>query len=139
MAEAAVDADQVAEVELFDQAPAEVADLLLADEDLDVVGPVAEVEEDDFPLPAAQHDPPGDADGRARAARPRPHSGTGKRAHVGDRLVAVESLAPGVHAQARDPLQLLDPNIFQALARLVGHCSPYFFSIHHFGQSRPKL
>ncbi len=65
MAEAAVDADQIAQVELFDQAPAEIADLLLADEDLDVIGPVAKVEEDDLPLPAPEHDPPGDADGRA--------------------------------------------------------------------------
>ena len=42
-------------------------------------------------------------------------------------------------AQGGDSLQLLDSNIFQALTRLVGHCSPYFFLIHHFGRSRPKL
>ena len=75
MAKAAVDTDQVAQVELVDQAPAEVAHLLLAHEDLDVVGPVAEVEEDDLALPAPEHDPPGDTHRRARlvvARRPEP-------------------------------------------------------------------
>ena len=46
VAEAAVDTDQIAQVELFDQAPADVADLLLADEDLDLLGPVAKIEEE---------------------------------------------------------------------------------------------
>ena len=45
VAEPAVDSDQIAEVELFDEAPACVADLFLADEDLDLLGPVAKVEE----------------------------------------------------------------------------------------------
>ena len=140
VAQAAVDTDQVAQVELVDQAPAEVADLLLADEDLDVVGPVAKIEEDDLALPAPEHDPPGDAHGRAGlVARRRPEPAPASAQHGGNRLVPVESLAPRVDAQAGDPLQLLDANVFQALARLVGHCSPYFFSIHHFGRSRPKL
>ncbi len=99
VAEAAVDADQVAQVELFDQAPAEIADLLLADEDLDVVGPVAEVEEDDLALPAPEHDPAGDADGRTRARSV--GLGRRQRAHRGDRLVPVESLSPGIDPQAR--------------------------------------
>ena len=140
VAEPAVDADQVAQVEQFDQAPAGVADLLLADEDLDPLGPVAELEEDDLPLPAAEHDPPGDADGRARLARRRaPTVGTGKCADRGDRLVPVESLAPGVEPQGRDPLELLQANGFQALARLFGHRSPYFFSNSHFGQTATQI
>ena len=58
-----VDADQVAEVEQIHQLPGRVAHLLLADEDLDPLGPVADLEEDDLPLPSPEHDPPGHADG----------------------------------------------------------------------------
>ena len=74
VAQPAVDSDQVSQVEQFDQAPAFVADLLLADEDLDPFGPVAKVEEIDLPLAAAEHDPPGDANSRpgGLAARAQP-------------------------------------------------------------------
>ena len=103
VAERAVDADQVAQVEQLDQVPAQVADLLLADEDLDAFGPVAELEEDDLPLPAPEHDPPGDADGGPGLGL-LTLRGLGNRqlADLGDRLVAVEPLAPGVQPQVGD-------------------------------------
>src|SRR5205823_11470014 len=56
VADAAVDADQITEVEELGERPAQVADLPLTDEDLDGAGPVAELEEDDLPLTPAEHD-----------------------------------------------------------------------------------
>src|ERR1700721_495797 len=103
MAEAAIDTDQIAQVELVDQPPAEIAHLLFADEDLDVIGPVAKIKEDDLPLPAPEHDPPGDADGRAGLLT-LVRTANRQRAHRGNRLVSVESLSPRVHAQGGDPL-----------------------------------
>ena len=50
-AEGAVDAEQVAQVEFRGEGPAGLADLILADEDLDLFGPVAELEEVDLPCP----------------------------------------------------------------------------------------
>ena len=80
-----------------------VAHLLLADEDLDSLGPVANLEEDHLPLPSPEHDPPGDAHGgpglgllpfRSLRNRQLPDGG--------DRLVAVEPLSPGVEPQVGD-------------------------------------
>ena len=98
-----VDADQIAQVEQFDQVPAQVADLLLADEDLDPLGPVAEVEEDHLPLPAPEHDPPGHPDGGPGLGR-LTLRGPGNRqlADAGNRLVAVEPRSPGVEPEVGD-------------------------------------
>ena len=68
----AVDADQVAQVEHLGQRPALLADLLLADHDLDLAGPVPDVEEVHLALPAALDDAPGRLDAwplRPRAGR----------------------------------------------------------------------
>ena len=93
VAEAAVDADQVAQVELLDEAPAELADLLLADEDLDALGPVAKLEEDDLPLPAPEHDPAGD---------PHRRPGLGRLAFAGSRKPAARGRrqSPGARRTA---------------------------------------
>ena len=71
VAEASVDSDQVSQVKQFDEAPAFVADLFLANEDLDAFGPVAQVEEVDLPLAAAKHDPPRNPNDRSRGLTPR--------------------------------------------------------------------
>ena len=57
-----------------------------------------------------------------------------------NRLVPVESLAPGVDSQGSDPLELFQANVFQALARLVGHCVPLLLldSVTS-GEQNPKL
>src|SRR5262249_24902004 len=57
MAQRAVDAQQVAQVEPLGQGPAGLADLVLADHHLDLAGPVAELEEVDLPLASPEHDP----------------------------------------------------------------------------------
>ena len=62
VSERPVHSEQVAQVEQLDQAPAQVAHLLLADEDLDSLGPVAKLKEDHLPLPPPEHDPPRYAD-----------------------------------------------------------------------------
>ena len=124
VAEPAVDSDQIAQVEQFDDAPAFVADLFLADEDLDPLGPVAKVEEVDFPLPAAQHDPPGDANGGAGRLAAGLSRRNRQRADRRDGLVPLESLAPGVDSQGGNPLELFQANGFEALTRLVGHLVP---------------
>src|SRR5204863_10194779 len=104
--EPAVDTDQIAEVEELSELPAQLADLLLADEDLDAAGPVAEFEEDDFALTAAEHDPAGDADHRTGLVATG-HVGRGRRTDFPDRLVAIESLTPRIQPQVRDPPELL--------------------------------
>src|SRR5262249_34115102 len=69
IAECAINSDEVAEVELLGQLPTLVADLLLAEEDLDLAGPVAKLEEMNFPLPAPQYDPARHPHARARLFR----------------------------------------------------------------------
>ena len=59
-AQFAVDADHVAQVEALGQLPA-VADLLQADEKLNLAGHVADVGEDQFAAGTLQHDPAGRA------------------------------------------------------------------------------
>ena len=76
----AVDADDVAQVEALGQCPV-VADLLLADEELDLAGPVADVDELQLALVAMQHDAAGGPDLRADAFR----RGLARRATCGSR------------------------------------------------------
>ena len=103
VSERPVHSEQVAQVEQLDQAPARVADLLLADEDLDSLGPVAKVEEDHLPLSPLEHDPPGDAHGGPGLGLLSLGSpGNRQLPDGGDRLVAVEPLPPGVEPQVGD-------------------------------------
>ena len=112
----AVDADHVAQVEALGQRPVVLADLAAADEELNLAGPIADVDEDQLALLALQHDPAGG-----------PHLGTVLRrlallrarrdrldrdlalaaANLADRHLAVEPAAPGVDAQLLDLAQLL--------------------------------
>ena len=103
VSERAVNADQITQVQQLDKVPAQVANLLLADEDLDSFGPVAEVEEDHLALPALEHDPPGHPDGGPGLGL-LTLRGLGNRqlADLGNRLVAVEPLSPGVEPEVGD-------------------------------------
>ncbi len=60
-AQRAVDADEVAQVEFLSQRPPGLADLLLAEVDLDLAGPVTNLEEMNLAHVAPEHDPAGDA------------------------------------------------------------------------------
>ncbi len=125
VAKPAVDADHVTKVEEFRELPAQLSDLFLANEDLDVPRPIAQLEEDDFPLTAAQADPAGHADDRAGlAALGLVLLRCCRRADLPDGPVAVEPMAPGIEPQVRDPVELLQADLFQTLARLFGHHSP---------------
>jgi hypothetical protein len=96
-----------------------LADLVLADEDLDPLGPVAQVEEDDLALPALERDPPGDAHSRAwlrfAAGRRR------ENADVRDRMMTIEPLSPRVVPERGDPAHLLQADGFQVLTFRFGH------------------
>ena len=76
-AEAAVNADQVAQVQLRGESPAGVADLVLADHHLDRPGPVADLEERNLPLPSLQDDPTRDPDLGPDGSSPSLTSGRG--------------------------------------------------------------
>ncbi len=110
------DPQQVAQVEQLSQFPALFADLLLADHDLDLAGPVANLEEVDVPLHPAQHDPPGDADFRPgfRAVRRRRF----KLADITDGPVVVEPMAPRVKPQLGDLREFLPADRLQVLTLL---------------------
>src|SRR5262249_51087746 len=88
------------------------------DEDLDLLGPVAELEEVDLPLPAPEHDPAGDADARTWGLGV---VGQWQLPDVGDGLVVVEAMPPGGEAEGLDLVQLLPPRGFQEVEPLVGH------------------
>src|SRR5262249_1591960 len=115
LAEGPLDADEVAEVEFVSELPAEVADLLLADEDLHLAGPVEnfglfvfafdfalgglgdrlagpvpEIEEVDLPLDASA----GDAARRLDAWTFAFRRVGGKLEDGVDRLMAIEALPP---------------------------------------------
>ena len=130
-AQLAVDADDVAQVEALGERPV-VADLLLTDEELNLAGHVADIDELQLALIAMQHDPPGGSHLRARHfAGPllrEPFAeieiGAGRRqigqrnlppilqretnfvrppANVGDRRVIVEPRAPRIATHLGDP------------------------------------
>ena len=117
--ERAIDPDQVPEVELAGEAPADLAHLVLAHEDLDAAGPVAEFEEIDLPLAPTQADPPRHPDPRAFLGAA--GLGNGERSDVGDRPMAVEPGTPGIEPERLDAPQLLDPDGFQVLMRFFRH------------------
>ncbi len=69
----AFDADQIAQVEALGHGPVLIADLVAADEHLDLAGPIANIEEDQLASLALQHDPAGRADlGAMRCSACRP-------------------------------------------------------------------
>ena len=133
----AVDADDVAQVEVAGQRKALVADLLLADEQLDLAGPVLDVDEPQLARVALQDDAPRCADLRPRQlAGPlllhpsaeihglRPvHVGQfdglaacrsqldfpAARSDVADVGSVVESSTPGVDSHVRDLAQFIAP------------------------------
>ena len=97
LAERAVDADEVAEVEQFGDLPAVVADLLRAEHHLDFAGLIPEVEEVDFPHLATTDD-------AARRTHFRPRVRIVERlarsfANTRNALMAIEPLAPRVDAE----------------------------------------
>ena len=102
----AVDADQVAQIELLGKLPVLFADLVHADGDLNPAGPVVQFEEPQLALAPLQHDPPGRADRRAvqlrRFARLGGRLGNDfalSGANRGDGRVVVEALSPGIDAE----------------------------------------
>src|SRR5262249_53224780 len=139
LAEGAIDADQVAEVEELRELPAGRANLPLADHHLDparpvevfgrlvlasdrgarggVARPVPEVEEVELPLDAPADDAPGRAHLRAlvvgQVAR--------QREDLLDRLMVVEPAAPGVDSQSRDLSELVGTTRFVLTFRCGGH------------------
>ena len=112
----AVGADDVAQVEAPRQRPVRLADLLLADEQLDVARPVADVGKDQLAGGALQHDASGGADlgpallgwlARLAVADRLDDDLRLPGADLADGLVAVEAAAPGVEAELADLLELL--------------------------------
>ena len=104
-AQLAVDADQVAQVELLGQFPVLLAHLVHADRHLDPSGPVVQVEEDQFAGPPQEHDPPRRAD--LRPMQLGRLAGLGGRfgddlavagADLADGRVIIEAMPPGVDA-----------------------------------------
>ena len=103
----------------------------------------------DLALTAAEHDPARrrGRSGRGRAPRRRlwwerprrDRSLEWESAHGGNGLVPIEPAAPGVDSQGGDSLELLEAHVFEALAWLFRHCSPYFFAISHFGRTGPQI
>ena len=102
----AVDADQVAQVELLRQLPMLLAHLLHADGHLDASRPVVQIEEDQLPGPPQEHDPPRRPDRRPMQFRRL----AGLIGRLGDNLILtgadftdrrmiIEALPPGVDAQ----------------------------------------
>ena len=129
----AVDADDVAQVEALGELPV-VADLLLADEELNLAGPVADVDEDQLAAGSLQHDAARPRGPWGRPSRPAPCSAShlrkskpsagesqigqrdvaaigraendlaGAGANVGDRRVIVEPRSPRIVAELGDLL-----------------------------------
>ena len=111
LAQVAVHAEQVAEVELLGQCPAGFADLLLADIDLNPAGPILEVEEKDLAHATPLHDPAGGTDplwGR-RVRR--------QGADVGDALMAVKASTPGIQTELFETVQFLGTADFEVILR----------------------
>src|SRR5262249_34565900 len=99
------------EVEVLGQLPTLLADLLLADHDLELAAvavaqrrrPVPQIDPVDLAAVAAQDDAPGDLD-----VRPLSFGQLGGQLEdVGDGRVAVETAAPGVEAERLDGPQLV--------------------------------
>ena len=111
IAEPAVDADDVAQIEAIDDLPNLGADLLLAEHDLDPTGAIDEVYEHEAAGASQQHDPPRHADGRPVLRRL--VDGFASGPHGGDRHDAVESFAPGIDPQFAKLVELVAAGFFE--------------------------
>ena len=116
----AIDTDDVPQVEALGQVPVLFADLVAADEQLDLPRPIADLEKNQFSGWPLQHDPPCGSD--LRAMLDRLALAFGSRlgdnlrlaiANLGDRHVTVEPLAPRVVTQLANFAQLFAPGIFR--------------------------
>ena len=114
MAEPAVEADEVTEVEAVDDLPGIWADLLLAEHDLDPAGAVVEIDEDEAAGAAQEHDPAGHADGGAGGELGRRIERGPRAADLRDRRGAVVPLAPGVDPETAELFELVAAGLFQA-------------------------
>ncbi len=93
LSQGAVDAKQVAQVQLLSQQPSLFADLLLTQVNLNAPGPVLQVEKEDLAHTAPLHDAARDADANGRI-------GVGLQpANALDRLMAVEAASPGIDSE----------------------------------------
>ena len=110
-AQRAVDADEVAEVELLHQLPLGVGQVAAREQELNAAGRILDVEEPQLARLAAEHDAAGDADAVAADA-------TGlraQRAGFADRSQPVESLAERVVAEFLDLGELFEPRGLEAV------------------------
>src|SRR5207302_5556823 len=103
LAEKAFDADEVAQVKVLSDSPALLADLFLTDHDLHPACPVPNIKENGLTLSAPLDDAPGGFDARPAIFR----KVRRKSVNGGNRLVAVEALAPRIEAQFLDAAQLV--------------------------------
>ena len=116
-AQLAVDADQVAQVELLRQFPVLLAHLVHADRHLDAAGPVVQIEEDQLPGPAQEHDPARRADRRTVEL--------GRLAGLGGRLGDDLALAGADFADGRMVVEAVPPGVdaqFLYFAQLYASC-----------------
>ena len=120
--QAAIDTDDVAHVEFADELPVFLADLVLAQHHLNRAGPVTDLKKRDLPLTALEHDPTGDSD--LGSVRFFAFGGLGQEefADVGDALVVVEPLPPGIEAQGLNLPELVQPRRFQTIQGFFRHC-----------------
>ena len=101
LAQSAIDADKVAQIEFLGQLPALFADLLLAEHDLHSAGPVPDVDEKRLALAASLDDSPGGPHPQRR------HGVVLQSAHLAQRLMAIEATAPRIDPQFLDMPQLI--------------------------------
>jgi hypothetical protein len=124
-AEVPVDADEVPQIEQLGQLPAQLADLLLAQQHLDFARLVPQIEEVQLALVASAHDPPRRPD--QRQVRLAERLG-GQLADLADGHCPVETPAPGVDAQLLDAVQLFQAGQLGLICGrggwmvLAGHC-----------------
>ncbi len=113
-AQRAVDADDVAQVEVLDQLPLLFGNVGLGDHQLNAAGGVLQVIELELSLVVAEHEPPRHADRFAGDAR----LGRSLRASGRDRNVAVEPMAPRIESERLDRLELFETFLLESI-RLV--------------------
>ena len=108
-----VDANDVAQIDQFDQLPVVFGKISLGDHHLDATGPVFHMQELELPAVIPQQDTSGDPHLRAHHIL----FGGAHLARLADGLMVVEPLAPGVQPQLFDRHELLQPGGFEAVGR----------------------
>ena len=91
--ERAIDADQIAEIELLGDPLTDFSNLFLPDHDLDGAGPVFEIQEMGLPHTPAQDDAPRRPNPRGR------HTVIWQFSDAGNGLMPIKALAPWINAQ----------------------------------------